>query len=106
MLAEEDTAWYPYGIPVSEGGIPVSEHLFRNSGVTGIPVSEHLFGCLKSGVMSEIRCQFIILARKDELTSRQESSGKEDSRKLETFQMEPPAGNPPFGYQDRPHSGL
>jgi len=37
----------------------------------------------------EIRCQFIILARKDELTSRQESSGKEDSRKLETFQMEP-----------------
>src|SRR5271166_3670625 len=34
----------------------------------------------------EIRCQFIILARKDEPTSRQESSGKEDSRKLETFQ--------------------
>src|SRR5271166_6350012 len=45
----------------------------------------------KSGVSGnpEIRCQFIILARKDELTSRQESSGKEDSRKLETFQMEP-----------------
>ena len=30
-----------------------------------------------------------ITPRKDELTSRQESSGKEDSRKLETFQMEP-----------------
>ena len=27
--------------------------------------------------------------RKPALTSRQESSGKEDSRKLETFQMEP-----------------
>jgi len=26
--------------------------------------------------VSEIRCQYIILARKDELTSRQESSGK------------------------------
>src|SRR5208337_215789 len=37
----------------------------------------------------EIRCQFIILARKDEPTSRQESSGKGDSWKLETFQMEP-----------------
>ena len=29
------------------------------------------------------------LCRKRGLTSRQESSGKEDSRKLETFQMEP-----------------
>src|SRR5208283_165326 len=29
------------------------------------------------------------ITRKDELTSRQESSGKGDSWKLETFQMEP-----------------
>src|SRR5208337_1348654 len=40
--------------------------------------------------------QEIILARKDEPTSRQESSGKGDSWKLETFQMEP------CGNQSRP----
>jgi len=35
-----------------------------------------------------IRCQFIFSGKNDELTSRQESSGKGDSWKLETFQME------------------
>ncbi len=44
-------------------------------------MSVHLFGA--------IRCRFIFSGKNDGLTSRQESSGKEDSRKLETFQMEP-----------------
>ena len=39
--------------------------------VSAIPVSEHLF------------------ANNDELTLRQESSGEEDSHKLETFRREP-----------------
>ena len=48
----------------------------------------------KSGVGSsfwEIRCQFIILARKDEPTSR-ENSGEEDSQSLKPFRWNP-AGN-------------
>jgi len=54
------------------------------------PIAAGYYGCcVHQEIIAEIRCQFIILARKDELTSRQESSGKEDSRKLETFQMEP-----------------
>ena len=40
---------------------------------TGNPVSVHHSREIRC---REIRCQFIILARKDELTSRQESSGK------------------------------
>ena len=36
---------------MSERRIPVSEHLFENSGVTRIPVSEHLFA------RREFRCQ-------------------------------------------------
>jgi len=55
----------------------------------------------KTGVslQEENRCQFVFSEKKtgvslffqgkNELTSRQESSGKEDSWKLETFQMEP-----------------
>ena len=39
-----------------------------------------------------IRCRFIFSGKNDGLTSRQESSGKEDSRKLETFRWNP-AGN-------------
>ena len=38
--------------------------------------------------LNQVEIYFSIIQRKV-LTSRQESSGKEDSRKLETFQMEP-----------------
>ena len=85
--------------PVS--GNPVSVHAgnpgeilcqFRGKSVSfrGNPVSVHnreIRGEIRC--LLEIRCRFIILARKDEPTSRQESSGKGDSWKLETFQMEP-----------------
>ena len=42
-----------------------------------------------AGLRAVIRCRCIFSGKNGELTSRQESSGKEDSRKLETFQMEP-----------------
>ena len=42
--------WFSAGVPTAWGGNPMSGR--------------------KSGVRAEIRCQFIILARKDELTSR------------------------------------
>ena len=51
-------------------------------------VTTGMIGTTDSKWERVIRCQFIFSGKNDELTSRQESSGKGDSWKLETFQME------------------
>ena len=65
-----------------QGGFAGSEPLFAPSHVLILSQARQL------RIKENNWCQFCF-QRKTELTSRQESSGKEDSWKLETFQMEP-----------------